>query len=305
MANGVCYDETMTAFTSVVIIYNPNSTGNSKSNAKKLESKLKKILPHLAIKAIPTKYAGHAEKLACSLASSRKKPLIVSSSGDGGYHEVINGIMAVSAKGGSAIAAVLPAGNANDHSRTMHKRPLWQAIQKGKVIKIDLLKVTIKSGGNTQVRYAHSYVGLGLTPAVATELNRHTLNAFKEISLLLKTFFKYRPFKIRRRNKITAFDSLIFANINQMAKVLTLSQKNKPDDGLFEVISFPHAHKLLLIRKLFRAATTGLQTTRRQKRYSFETIKKMPMQLDGEITRLAAGAEIEIVAVKKALRTIV
>lgn len=295
----------MISFDSVVIIYNPASTGDSESDAKELARQLRKTVPKLKIKTVPTKYAGHAEKLAYSIAQSHEKSLIVSSSGDGGYHEVVNGVMKAVSKASSAIVAVLPAGNANDHSRTMQDKPLWKAIQKGKITRIDLLKVSIKSGGKESTRYAHSYAGLGLTPVIATKLNSHTLNAYKETLLTVKTFFTHRPFKIRRGSKILVFDSLIFANINQMAKVLTLAQKNKPDDGKFEVVSFPHGHKLLLIKKIFRAATTGLNTTRREQKYSFETIKKMPMQLDGEVARLAAGDKVNIISMQKILRTIV
>lgn len=295
----------MAAFNSVAIIYNPKSTGSSKEDAKELEKSLKETLRRVPIKCIATKYAGHAEELAYELAKSREKPLIISSSGDGGYNEVINGVMQAGRDGRSAICAVLPAGNANDHSRTMQDRPLWKAIKKGKVAKIDLLRVNIQSSESTVVRYAHSYVGLGLTPVIATELNRHTLNSFKESILVIKTFFKHRPFKIRRGSRTIRLDSLIFANINQMAKVLTLAKSNKPDDGQFEVISFPHGHKFLLIKKLFKAAAVGLKTTKRTDNYSFRIIKKMPMQLDGEVVPLAAGTKVQITAAKKILQTFV
>jgi len=273
------------------------------SDAKQLASQLRKILPDTSIKCVPTKYAGHAEKLACNLARIRSKPLIISSSGDGGYHEVINGVMQI--KDNSAICAVLPAGNANDHSRTLQEEPLYQAIKKGKTTRLDLLRITIETSGKKQIRYAHSYAGLGLTPVVATELNRHTLNAFREASLVIKTFFKYRPFKIRRGGKVLKFDSLIFANINQMAKVLTLSEKNKPDDGFFEVISFLHGRKHILAKRLLRAATTGLKKPRREQKYSFEVLKKMPMQMDGEVTKLSANSKVEVASAKRILLTIV
>ena len=296
----------MTSSSSISIIFNPNSTGDSKAGATELEKQLKKALPATKIELIPTKYAGHAEELAYSLSMSRKKPLIISASGDGGYNEVVNGVMRAGKKTNTPVCAVLPTGNANDHSRTMHEEPLWQLIQKGIVTKLDILKVTIKQPSKAQVvRYAHSYVGLGLTPVVAAELNRHTLNAFREMALVLKTFFKYRPFKIRRNNKTITLDSLIFTNINQMAKILTLAEKNKPDDGKFEIVTFPHGHKLLLVRTLLKAATIGLKTSKRANNYQFEVIKKMPMQLDGEVTVLPAGTKVRVGVAGKALSTYV
>lgn len=296
----------MAGFTSVIIIYNPNSKGNSKANAKNLEKHLKKALPHIPVKNIPTEYAGHAEELAYDAAKAYKCPLIVSSSGDGGYHEVINGVMRTGSKARSTICAVLPAGNANDHSRTLQHKPLWKSIRKGTASRIDLLKISISNPDEeSQIRYAHSYAGLGLTPVIATELNRHTLNAFKEASLVIRMFFKYHPFEIRHGSRTMSFDSLIFANINKMAKVLTLARKNQPDDGKFEIISFPHSRKLILIKKVLRAATIGLKTTTRAHTYSFTVVKDMPMQLDGEVTALSAGSKIEITAARKILRTIV
>jgi diacylglycerol kinase (ATP) len=294
----------------IVIIYNPNSAHHSEANARKLERRLKKAAPHLSVRCISTQYAGHGEELAYELARAPGRLLIVSSSGDGGYHEVINGVIRAGIETRSVrltVCAVLPAGNANDHSRTMQHKPLWKAIKRGQITKIDLLKVSIESPGNELrwVRYAHSYVGLGLTPDIATELNRRPLNIFRETSLVVKMLFKYRPFEIRHRRETLVLDSLIFANINKMAKVLRLAKKNQPDDGRFEVIVFPHTSTLLLIKKVLRAATVGLKTTYRARKYSFVVVQDMPMQLDGEVTRLAVGSKVEIVAARKMLPTII
>ena len=254
---------------------------------------------------IPTEYAGHAEELARQIVSSHKRPLIVSSSGDGGYHEVINGAMQNGRKRSSAVCAVLPAGNANDHSRTMQTRPLWQSIKSGNVAHIDLLKVEIITPAGTTTRYAHSYAGIGLTPAVAKELNRHTLTPLKEIKLVLTTLLNYQPLTIKRKGKTIILDSLIFSNINKMAKFLKLAKENHPDDGLFEIVTFPHKRKALLLKHLIKAATTGLKTTRQSSEYEFEVLENIPMQLDGEITNLRAGASIRVTVANKALSTIV
>ena len=272
--------------------------------ALELKRELTKDLKGIDIKCIPTERAGHAWELAREIAIMEKKPLIISSSGDGGYNEVVNGVM--DSGNSNAICAVLPAGNANDHSRTMQNNPLSKQIIKGKVTRLDLIKVTASARGQKSTsRYAHSYVGLGLTPVVATELNRHTLTAFKEIVLVLKTFHKYRPFKISHGGKVISLDSLLFGNINQMAKVLTLAKENRPDDGRFEIITFPSGNKGQLVKRLAQAAATSLNTKHRAKQYRFTVIKKMPMQLDGEVMILKAGSEVTIESAHKALRTII
>jgi len=296
----------MATFSRVLIIYNPKSKGNSKTKAEALQKRLKKLMPDTPISCMPTKRAGHAEQLAYKFTGKYPHPLLISVSGDGGYNEVINGAMRA-ADGGKTqpVCAVLPAGNANDHSHTMHQKPLRQALKKGKISQIDLIKVHINSGGKSTSRYAHSYVGVGLSPMVAAELNRHQLNPFKEMALVAKTFFKYEPFHISQHGKIRVLDSLIFTNIDRMAKVLTLAKKNRPDDGLFEVITIPHGRKLLFLNKMLRAATIGLKITRQDHDYQFKVMEDMPIQLDGEVTNVPAGSTVHIVSANKALSTII
>lgn len=283
------------AFSNIAIIYNPNSTGDSRAEAKKLAA----LIRGYRVKLLATKHAGHAEELARRLAAEHKNPLIISSSGDGGYHEVVNGVMR--AGNPQAVCAVLPAGNANDHARTMQSAPLPELIHRGRTKRIDLLLMQAGGAG----RYAHSYIGLGLTPVIAAELNKHDLNAFKEIKIVLQRFYKYRPFKIKRGGRVVRLNSLLFANINQMAKILTLAQENKPADGKFEVILFPAAAKRRLVFNLFRAAVTGLRTTRRESTYHFTVLKKMPVQLDGEVMTIQKDTLVKVTCAHKALRTLI
>jgi hypothetical protein len=143
-----------------------------------------------------------------------------------------------------AVCAVKAAGNANDHRRTTAERPLVDAVVAGKIRRIDLLRLTIGDGNDARTRYAHSYIGMGLTPVVAIDLEKGGKGSFKEIVSVVRTFAKFRPFTIqlegggRRR-----FDSLLFANIAEMAKYATLSESGRPDDGRFEVITLPRTAK--------------------------------------------------------------
>lgn len=295
----------MPAYSSISIIYNPNSTGPSQAEAKELKRKLAAYYQKsLKISLYSTKYAGHAEQIAYRVAKSSKYPLIISSSGDGGYNEVINGAMRAQAEGAKPVCAVLAAGNANDHRRTLKRMPLYEAVTSQKIEKIDLLLATIQKGPERRIRYAHSYIGLGLTPVVAVELNKQSLNAIKELWIVLKTFYKFRPFKITVNGKIYQLDSIIFTNISEMAKVLTLSKKAKVKDGKFEVISFPHHHKLRLVSKLFKASTYGLEPSKQYKSYEFTVLKKMPMQLDGEVETIDKDSQVRISSKKQILRTV-
>ncbi len=81
-------------YTSIDIIFNPNSTGPSKQYAEELYEQLSAEFTSTPIKLQNTTHAGHAETIAYKASMLTKRPLIVSSSGDGGYHEVINGVLA-------------------------------------------------------------------------------------------------------------------------------------------------------------------------------------------------------------------
>jgi diacylglycerol kinase family enzyme len=291
-------------YTSVDIIYNPNSTGPSDKLARELRKAIKRHYPQLSVKLRATQHAGHAEELAYQCALSSKRPLIISSSGDGGYNEVINGAIRAQTKGADPTCAVLPAGNANDHSRTLQKRPLLDIIISGNEETIDLLRATFTSQGQKRERYAHSYIGLGLTPIVAVELNKTSLNALKEMWIVLRTFLKFRPFKIKTGSKTIALDSILFTNIEQMAKVLTIAQGAKPNDGVFEITVFPHAHKLRLFHMLAKATTDGLQQNHRAKEYVFKVAKKVPAQFDGEVEFIDGHSKVGIYIEPKVLKTL-
>jgi diacylglycerol kinase (ATP) len=289
-------------FSHVVVIFNPNSTGPSDELASRLENDMRKLGVDVPILLQPTERAGHARQLAYDAAKQRPRPLIVSVSGDGGYNEVINGALKAQFEGAQPVCAVLAAGNANDHRRTIAKRPLAEAIAQGEVEHIDVLNATV-SGASDQQRFAHSYIGVGLTPAVAIELNKTSLNRFKETLLCLKTFRDFHPVEIRSDGKTLVLDSLIFANIGEMAKVMTVAENAEPDDGRFEVVVFPYKHKLHLLWNLVRAVVSGLKGTS-VTRYEFEAVKSMALQLDGEVIEVSAGDRVQISVNAGALATV-
>lgn len=256
-----------------------------------------------------TERAGHATEIAEEVARASSNPLLISVSGDGGYNEVINGAMRASDTA-SPICAVYPAGNANDHRRTLKQSPLLDAIIHANVRRIDLLRMDVTAAGegsdNMQTRYAHSYIGLGLTPVTAVELNKHSLNALKELGLVLRTFYRHQPFAIElpdgQRKKL---DSLVFANIKQMAKVLKLSDDGHPADGRFELIELPRLGKIRLLASIIKAALFGLGRQPQAERYQFRAIEAMPIQLDGEVMELKAGSQVRVTVAPQAMRTIV
>ena len=183
-------------FTKIAIIYNPNSTGDSKQNAEELADHLKKQLPESVVIALEaTQHAGHAEDLAHELASGKQKVLLVSSSGDGGFNEVLNGLLA--ADNPNAAAVVLPSGNANDHHVATSSKSVKQRILRPKLESIDAIKVTAVKKGKKFERYAHSYVGVGLTAYIGKKLAEAKLNPINEKWLVLKYLILFKSVVLR------------------------------------------------------------------------------------------------------------
>ena len=286
-------------FDTITIIFNPNSTGDAPKLAGELQDELVPALPDTEVRLQPTEHAGHAVDLA-QKAASVPHALVVSVSGDGGYNEVVNGVMASGSD--DAVCAVLAAGNANDHSRVIGRKPLAEAIVEGQVRRIDLLRISMDAPGSHPV-YAHSYIGFGLTPVMAIDLEKGSKGAIKEMFSVVRTFSKFKPFEIRQNDgKRRTFDSLVFANISQMAKYATLSEAgDHPADGKFEVITFPHMAKWRILLTALRATTKGLGDQPSYTQYRFSTLDPMPYQIDGEVRSVETSTDITIDSIPRAL----
>ena len=279
-------------FERIIVIFNPQSTGPAPQRAEELKDTLADRLPDVPLHLCPTKRAGHARELAAQAAATGR-PLIVSVSGDGGYNEVVDGVM--HAGNPNAVCAVLAAGNANDHRRSTGEQPLVDAIVTGDVRHIDLLRLTVGSDSDAHTRYAHSYIGMGLTPIVAIDLEKGGKGSFKEIVSVVRTFAKFRPFTIDvDPGGLRRLDSLLFANIDEMAKYATLSEDSRPDDGRFEIIALPHTAKWRVLAVALKAATRGLGPQPSARHYRFTTVKPIPMQLDGEVIAVEAATSVSV-----------
>ena len=290
------------AFDRIVVIFNPNSTGPAPQRAEELRAALAERLPDTPLQLCPTERAGHARELAAQAAATGC-PLIVSVSGDGGYNEVVDGVMRTGNR--DAVCAVMAAGNANDHRRSTGERPLVDAIVEGAVRRIDLLRLTIGRDPAASTRYAHSYIGLGLTPIVAIDLEKGGKGSFKEIVSVVRTFAKFRPFTIDvDPGGLRNLDSLLFANIDEMAKYATLSEDGRPDDGRFEIIAVPHTAKWRILGVALKAATRGLGPQPSARHFRFTTVKPTPMQLDGEIIAVEPGTPVSVDIAAGALATL-
>ena len=285
-------------YTSIVIIFNPNSTsGLAETKAQRLEQRLaRRDLAPITLHA--TEYAGHAEELAYEAAKKRNHTLIVSVSGDGGYNEVVNGVL--SSENTQAITGVLPSGNANDHYHFVHHGDIVTRILQSKITSIDVLKVTTPEW----TRYAHSYVGMGLTPQIGKELTKHTLNAWNQIWLVVRNYFTVRPVKIRHRGKVMHYNNIVFSNTGRMSKYLLLSKEASVRDGKFEITRTTANTFGDLTAHLLRAASKRIQSAPQATHFSFTCLRGASIQLDGEVRFCRAGQSVTVTCEARALKTI-
>jgi diacylglycerol kinase family enzyme len=298
----------MTKYSDVFIIYNPNSTsGQAKQKAERMADRLGKRGIKVTTKA--TDHAGHAEVLAYEAAKSSKHPLIISASGDGGYNEVVNGVMRAKNQNPklNPVCSILPSGNANDHRRSVRKRPLTWAILHSEPEAMDLLELTVERPGHTTTRYAHSYIGAGITSHAAKILNKEKLGPFKEIRLVAHSIFTYHPVAITEANGRTKrYDSLVFANVPHMSKVLRTGNKSDINNGSFRVAALPHRSQFWLLRITLNLLlfTFGLKSLPQQSTYTFSVPQNEQIQLDGELFKLRADAKATVTIKAAALPVI-
>jgi diacylglycerol kinase (ATP) len=296
-----------TAYSWVFIIYNPVSTsGAAHARAKRLYTRLRnRGLTNVSLLA--TEYAGHAEQLSYKAACKYSHPLIISVSGDGGYNEVINGALKAQSEDASRqpVCAILAAGNANDHRRTVRKRPLVRAIFHAAPEPIDVLRLVAKNQDGTLVRYAHSYIGFGLTSTAAARLNRQQLNRWREIVIVAKTLLHFRFFSVTFPNGSTQrLDSLVFANIHRMSKVVRLGKKTNLHNGMFLVALVPHLPVILRFWRLLQIAIFGYKEKYRAEPYKFTIPYTQLVHFDGELLTLPADSRVTVYAAKEQLLTL-
>lgn len=287
-------------FDRILLIYNPAVGRAPAVLAERLYRELRNRAPDMPVSLLPTAFPGHGRTLAREAAGGR--PLLVSVSGDGGYNDVVNGAMDA---GGKAVCAVMGAGNANDHRRSTRSLPIADAIVRGQVRRMDLLRLTVGEGDRAWSRYAHSYVGFGLTPLMAIGIEKGVKGRFAELLSVARALRSLSPVDITRADGARAIlDSLILANISRIAKYGKVSEAGFPDDGMFEVVVLPHARKWRIGLMALRAVTVGLGARESVPSYRFTSTASIPLQIDGEVMEVGTGTPVLVESVHQALTTL-
>jgi len=292
-------------FKKIIIIYNPKSTGDGEKNAVKLKQQLGNRLKGVETELIETEYSGHSEKLGREYAQENKHVLLVSSSGDGGYNELVNGVLSVDSSDNVALC-VLPSGNANDHYNAVSEDSVLDRIVAGRASKIDVLKVTAKRNGKPWSRYAHSYVGIGMTAYIGQKLTEARLNPLKEKWLVVKylVLFRGETVKIHPEKKFCHYSSIVVSNIDRMSKIIKLDQTAEPNDGLAELYTsrtkspFGHIFTLLL------GSTIGMKPVKKVESIKLTSKHNVKIQCDGEVFTLDSQQQLRVSVASQKIATI-
>lgn len=288
----------MNSIHSIFILYNPNSTGPAKKNALELQELISNN-SSISCTLLETKHESHAIELAKEHAGAGI--MIVSSSGDGGFHELINGVLQ-SNHATQTIVGLLASGNANDHYTTRHETDLLPRITKATATNMDILKITWGS----KTYYAHSYVGLGITADIGKILTEKRPSLLTEPWLVIAGLIKRHPVRIVINGKRRRYDSFVCNLIGKMSKYLVTGEKHRPQDGTFDLMTQRHASLADLFRHLLRhVVRDDIKDAASFRSLTFTTTHRTLIQLDGEAYTIEPRSEVTVACLPNALKCII
>jgi len=290
------------SFSRICLIANPNSSRGGDRVARELRRRLRQAVT-VPVSIHLTKRTGHARDFARKLLREDARTLLISVSGDGGYHEVINGAMASGVK--KPRCAVFGAGNANDHHQSLYENEdeFLKRLAGGRLRSFDLIRFDIGKGNGKSTVYAHSYGGVGLSAQAAHRLDQEASDPLAEIIGSLRTTAGAPAVPLRVGGRVLAYDSLLVLNVGRMAKYLRTRHRPRASGKRLYLVSLRHRGRLLRMWQVARAFAFGLPT-RRVERVTFTTAKPTLLQLDGEVHKLTAETQVGVTRSRQAIRTL-
>ena len=143
---------------------------------------------------------------------------------------------------------------------------------------------------------------------VAVDLEKGGKGSFREILSVIRTFARFRPHQIELEDGTRrTFDSLLFANITEMAKYATLSENGRARRRALRGGHCPPPHSAKLAdpcRPRSRLPSGVGADSPPPRTTASSTLKPTLLQLDGELLTLNAGTPVQVDIAPKALATI-
>ena len=109
------------------------------------------------------------------------------------------------------------------------------------------------------------------------------------MSTVVRSFARFRPFEIE---------------LEDGSRQRLAEETGTPDDGMFEIITLRHTAKWRILATAVKASVAGLGKQPSVRTYAFTTVTPLPLQIDGEVMDLPAGATVRVDITPQALQTV-
>jgi len=293
----------------VCVIFNPTAKGDK---ARHFRQHLDRIAQEAALKL--TQQPNHAQDLAAE-AVREGFEVIVAAGGDGTVNEVLNGIAREPQGCERACFAVLPLGTMNVFAREL-RLPLrfhgaWEAIRRGREVRVDLARAEFDGEGGRQVRYFCQMGGAGLDARAIELVDWGTKKKVGPLAYVLAGLraVREKPPKISvsAGTEQATGELVLLGNGRLYGGPFRIFPGASPRDGLLEICLFPKARWTTVLWCGARLLTSlrlppGAVRRLRAPTLRLTAASPVPFELDGEWAgRLPATFHVE----RDALRVIV
>ena len=221
---------------------------------------------------------------------------IVAAGGDGTCNEVVNGLMAASQNGATAVMGIIPVGSGSDFANTVGVPPNLQAacnrLANGQARTVDVGRVTLP-GQNP--RYFDNTINVGFGGVVTIEALK--IKRLRGIALylpvVLKTIFLYYkapPVTIEYDEQKMALPAVMIsvANGPREGGGFCVAPQARPDDGLFDLCIVHEVNRLTmlsLIPDFMKGTHVGRKpiTMARARQVTISSPDDLVAHMDGEV----------------------
>lgn len=241
--------------------------------------------------------------------------------GDGAINQVINNIM-LSRSNKNVVLVPMPAGTANDFCRALNIESVDRALEAMvdfNIRSVDLLKIEISNGQNTEVKYCSNILGLGLDGDLARRSQKYKrfgvpgywyASLKKGVSAIFRGMDMYR---MRLQSGDIIYDGkligVMLSNIDKYGRTFHISPGARPDDGKIHVTVVKPMGGLKSI--IVAACVIPALHTRFKQVDSFtceevdvELFDDLYSQEDGEVFRYPRGTTFHLSLEKQALNVL-
>jgi diacylglycerol kinase (ATP) len=240
-----------------------------------------------------TSDAGEGKELAVK-ATTGNYDAIVAAGGDGTVHEVVNGLIVVSADGPTPPLGVIPIGTGNDFSDMAGlPRDLQQSMEviaDGRPRQVDAGQLDF----DDETHYFCNNSALAMEPMVTLENTRikRLSGNIRYVVALVKALAKLKAWEMRvvwDKGSVNGPTYLLsVCNSPRTGGIFPMAPEAEMDDGLFDLVTIPEVSKpavLLLLARLF--AGTHIKDRRvthlRVSSLDIQSRPGTPIHADGEI----------------------